>query len=221
MYRKQTPQLGFTIIEMMAAMAVFAVLAVMAYGGLRSVVNAREAVEESGAATRSLQRAFFLISQDIEQFQARAIRDEFGDPQPAVQSGGSGRTSALEFTRGGWPTPFDIPQSGQIRVRYQIEGEQLIRSNWVVLDRAQDSLPTKTALLNGVTALEFRYLDDSGSWKNEWPPTLGLANPQPPSGATPATTNPQLVQIPAVIELRLGTEQWGEIIYLLRLDNLS
>ena len=47
---------GFTLIELLVALAVFAVLAVMAYGGLNQVLMTRSVVDDQAEALRSLQR---------------------------------------------------------------------------------------------------------------------------------------------------------------------
>lgn len=207
---------GFTIIEFVAAMAVFAVLAIMGYGSLKTVVDSRQAVESTSDNIRSLQRAFHLIAQDFEQFHARPVRNAFGDPQPAVSGQDSG---SVELTRGGWPTPFDLPQSGLVRVRYDLEDDILVRSSWVVLDRAQDSQPIKSPILQNVEAIKFRYLNDQSEWKDTWPEN----SPQSNSGiGTQQTAKPagHLIEIPRVVELSLSVKDVGEITYLLRMDNL-
>ena len=71
---------GFTLLELLVALAVFAIMATAAYSGLRSVLFTRAAVEEQSRRLAAVQMAVYRLEQDVEQTLARGIRDEYGDP---------------------------------------------------------------------------------------------------------------------------------------------
>lgn len=199
---------GFTLIELLVALAIFALMAAMAYGGLASVLDTREDVNAAIDRTHALQGAVFRIKSDLEQTAPRSIRDQFGDPQPALA--GSADTG-LALTRNGWRNPLRERRSHLQRVAYHTDGEdRLIRLHWRVLDRAEDSAPVETVLLEDVRHLEWRYLDAEGKWQDRWPP-IEVANRLGPSAAN-ATT-----RLPRVVELRLETKHSGRIRYLFRI----
>ena len=69
---------GFTLIELLIALSVFAVLAMLAYGGLNTMLNTRALTDQRADALRELQLAYRSVERDIDQWVPREIRDEFG-----------------------------------------------------------------------------------------------------------------------------------------------
>ena len=136
---------GFTLLEMLVALAIFGLLAVMSYGGLASVLEQQFRTEAEAERLAALQKAYLIMQRDIEQVVARPVRDGFGDEQPPLAG-----DQALEFTRGGWSNPLGRPRSNLQRVAYAWDDRQLRRYVWQVLDRAQDSQPLGQLLLENV-----------------------------------------------------------------------
>ena len=198
-------QRGFTLLELMVAIAIFVIFSAMAYGGLMTVLNARADIEDSLEDTRQLQMALFRLEQDIEQIRARPIRDDFGDPRPAVLLD---ELQRLEFTRGGRRNPMKLQISQLERVAYGLEDEALVRYAWATLDRVQDTTITKTILLDDVIDLNWRFLGAGSDWEDQWP------IPDPTTGA-PALTAPP----PRVIELQIETRRGGELRALYRITS--
>lgn len=193
---------GFTLLELLVALSIFTVMAAMAYGGLSSVIEARSQVDAALERNQRLQQTIFRLQSDLGQTAARGIRDEFGDARPALASDAD---TALAFTRQGWRNPLDEPRSHLQRVQYRLDGEnRLVRNHWRVLDRAQDSVPVETILLEDVERLEWRFLDPAREWRDRWPP---LAAGGPPGNAP----GPEYNTLPIAVELRLTTENHGEI----------
>ena len=195
---------GFTLIELLAAIAIFAVMAVMAYGGLSAVLRAHDAVELSLTRTAEIQKAAFRLQSDFEQARLRPVRDEYGDVQPAFISREEGRDgiARIEFTRGGARNPRLAPRSAFERVAYGMKDEQLLRYNWLALDRAEDEGLVELILLDGVESIEWRFLDDKSQWHSTWPPRDAGESAE---------------ALPKVVELTMVTKDWGELRYLFRL----
>ena len=161
-------QHGFTLLELLVALSIFALLAAMAYGGLNTVMRAQQATTAQAERLARLQKTFFWLGRDITQAVDRKIRDEFGDLQPAMVGVGIGERR-LELTRNGWRNPAGRQRSHLQRVAWGLRDEQLVRLYWNVLDRAQDSKPLETVLLDDVQKLELRYLDGRQKWHDVWP----------------------------------------------------
>jgi general secretion pathway protein J len=197
---------GFTLVELLAAIAIFAVMALMAYGGLSAVLKASAAVENSLNRTAEIQKAIHRLQSDIEQVRARPVRDEYGDVQPAFVSREESREDArIEFTRGGWRNPRLQRRSAFERVAYGLKDGKLIRYSWPALDRAQEDDLIEVPVLGSVESLSWRFLDAQRAWQNDWPPRNTV------------TTEGQSERLPQAVELRLETKDWGEIRYLFRI----
>ncbi len=188
---------GFTLLEVLIALAIFAAISVMAYGGLNFVIKMRDRVGERSEQLAELQKALTIMSRDITQAVRRGIRDEFGDTVPALVAGSGGYGRIMALTRAGWPNPTGRPRSFLQRVAYGIDDDQLIRYSWPVLDRPQGMEPQKGVLLTGVKAFKVRFLDLNGQWHRQWPPLSARNGPKD--------------LMPKGIEVTLETQVWGEI----------
>ena len=195
-------QRGFTLIEILVALAVFAILAALAYGALSQTLTSAELLNERMDRLQAVQRTVRLLTQDFMQLTPRPVRDELGDNfEPALQTSLiSG--FALEMTRGGWNNPIVLPRATLQRVAYRIEEDELIRYHWRVLDRTLANEPIGVTLLDGVDSIVFRFMQSNGDWTEQWPP-------QSAPGQLGLRTRPRAV------ELTITLEDEGEIIRLL------
>lgn len=199
---------GFTLIELMVALAIFAILALLAYGGLSGMLSTRAQSDVHSEALRKLQLAYRTLERDIDQWVPREVRDEFAQVKPAMTAGNE-IGAALELTRGGWRNPAEQPRSTLQRVAYSVQDNTLVRSSWLNLDRPPDAQPVEQELLAGVSELRLRFLDSGDVWQERWPPPgQTVLPPGAPSTAIP---------VPRAVELVLVTERWGELRWLFRL----
>ena len=198
-------QKGFTLLEVIVAVGVFAVLTALAYGGLNQVLNQSRATTEVSEELQSLQYAFSFMQQDFGQIVFREIRDEYGNRQPAMETPVD-ESSLIRFTRNGWANPAEQPRSAFQRVAYQIEDAQLQRLFWFELDRAPTSEPISMIMLDNVEEIQFRFLDEADEWQEEWPPTQNLSG--------------QPITLPVAIEASITTSRWGTLKRLFSLINV-
>lgn len=201
---------GFTLLEMLVATAVFAVVAVMAYGGLNAVIRQTDQTRTAQERLADVRRAVILLENDVAALEARAVRDSIsGQIMPALQGGTSGFFN-IELTRGGWRNPADLPRSTLQRVAWTIEGDELVRLDWPSLDQAQGVTPQRVTVLDRVRALQIRYLDADHEWQEQWP---SLAISDAPADAPPEE------RLPIAIELTLDLEDMGRIRRLLEVGS--
>ncbi len=203
MSRRLRREAGFTLLELLIALAIFAILSSLAYGSLSSALFAREQSQQRTEDLARLQMAFLFISRDLEQVVNRPIRNTWGDTQQALFT--PQRTYRLEFTRGGWNNPAQARRSTLQRVAYAIEDGEFIRHSWWVLDRTDEKPTLSQPLLDGVEEFELRFLDDKNKWNKEWPVP----------GSNEDTAQPQ--PLPVAIEIVLELREWGRIRRLFRL----
>jgi len=193
----KTSQRGFTLFELMVAIAIFAVLGVMTWTAMAGMIRQQELTTSSMDRFRDVQHGMTLISRDLEHIRPRPIRGaSHGDFLPAFQ-GGSHLEMPLEFTRGGVRNPLEQPRSTLQRVAYRLEGDTLTRYSWQVLDRAPDSQHTAMPLMDDVITMQLRFLSPQGEWSEDWPP-VDSGN----MGGDPYL-------MPRAVEVRLETEDLG------------
>ncbi len=192
---------GFTLLEMLIALSIFGLLAVMSYGGLSSVLEQQYRTGIEADRLAELQKTYLVMQRDIEQAVSRPVRDEFGEElAPLVGDQG------LQLTRGGWSNPLGRPRSTLQRVAWSWEDQQLRRYVWQVLDRAQDSQPLEQVLMENIEDMRVRYLLAEEDWKEQWPPTIQDPDPD----ATPAA-------LPAAVEVTIEHEHYGPLVWLFQL----
>ncbi len=194
---------GFTLLELIVALAIFSVVSMLAFGGLLTIQDSREHITRVSAELTELQMAFTILGRDITQLVPRGIRDEFGDPRSALIGGGVGLSQSVEFTRTGLRNPTGRPRSHMQRVGYALKEDKLVRLSWPVLDRAQGAEEAEMILLQDVESLKFRYLDASNRWVTEWPPNL-------------TNVSEVSLQVPKAIEVTVDVKGWGRLLRLFR-----
>jgi general secretion pathway protein J len=195
---------GFTLLELLVSLAIFALLATMAYSALNTVLNARKEVEQRAARLTELQTAFMVMERDIEEAVARPVRDDLGDEQAALKGGGVG-TGVLTLTRTGWRNPLGLARSDLQRVDYVFNKQQLLRESWATLDRGPGNEPYAEVLIDGVSAVDVRFMGQDRQWVGYWPPD-SAGNAQ----------SPDAVLMPRAIEISVDVNGWGRIARLFR-----
>jgi general secretion pathway protein J len=129
-----TVQGGFTLLELLVALSVFALVSVMAYGGLRVVLDTRAHTDQVSRDLGELQVALTLLSRDLAHVVARPLRDVHGDPQAPLRFNVYSDRPRLELVR-------TSDRAGLQRVAWEIDESRLYRMYWSVLDGADPAEP--------------------------------------------------------------------------------
>lgn len=207
---------GFTLLEILVAVAVFAIFSAMAYGGLMRLLDNRQRIDAERAFWRETALAFVRMQQDLSLARNRRIRDNDGISIRLAFIGQPTDTRAVsepsvEFTRGGILVPNGTTANLQ-RTGYRLVDGTLMRITWPVLDRAPLTKPDMTPLLHDVEEFQARFYVHSNQpstpgavqsgatrpgegWSSEWPPLLAQA-----SAAYPAL--PRAVEVTVAIKGR-------------------
>ncbi len=164
---------GFTLVEVLVALAVFAVVGLMSAQLMSRTLANHEALGERSKRLAEVQRAMLILKRDLMQINGRSVRDRFGDSLPSVMIGADGM---MEFSRAGWRNPLNSPRAEMQRVAYRVHEGHLHRAWWPVLDRAQDSAPVVQRLLSDVAQVEFLALDADGGRHGFWPNETSAAS---------------------------------------------
>lgn len=175
----QTPasEAGFTLVELMVALAIFALISVAGVTLLRSGSDTQLAVKGRLEDLSRSNRLYNAMEGDLAQAIARPVRDPAGQPVPAFTQDEAETSGALfGFVRAGWSNFDDSPRAGLQRVAYILEAGQLKRLAWPMLDGAQPS--DGATLVENVTAANLRFRDDKGEWRSDWTATDADALPR-------------------------------------------
>ena len=200
---------GFTLVEVLVAMAITALISVVAYGALSSALSGADSVRSAMVRSQEINQTLTLLSRDIRQVVNRSIIDEFDQRAPALSGGALSRYS-LTLTRAGWHNSTGAPRSTLQRVSWWIEDDVLWRAHFPVLDRTSGTEAIETAMLTEVERFEVRFLPtisdvksdrddviDDRNWRDNW--ILDVSQP----GLELPT--------PAAIEIVLQLARLGEV----------
>lgn len=173
---------GFTLIEMLVAIGIFAVIAVISYSGLSQFLHNRALLQQRTDRLHSLHTAMLLLEQDLRFAVARPVRDGFGDPEPVLVAGSDNELAPGELLRltTARPSVELAPAQRLERVAWRLDDGTLLRVSWRVLDRDQDSEELSRAVLRDVRDLDLEYL----RWSAETQ-TLQRSSGWPDTGTLP------------------------------------
>lgn len=163
-------QQGFTLMEILVAMAIFAVVGSISAALMSQVLANDERMGQRSQRLGEVQRAMSVLKRDLMQITDRPVRDMLGDSLPAVEIGSDG---LIEFSRLGWRNPLRSHRAEVQRVAYRMHEGDLQRTYWNVLDRSQDTEPLRQRLLTEVQGVEFLALDANGEEHSFWPLRAG------------------------------------------------
>lgn len=211
---------GFTLIEVLVASAITALIGIIAYGFLGSALDAQTSQQRQADRLNELNLFFVVLARDVRQAVKRPIRTEFGEETEPAVFGGPGTEYLLSLTRGGWYNPRGVVRSSLQRVAYGLNDKQEIeRAAWQMLDRASDQNIYKSVVLTGVEEVYFRFLEQNQlrvdddeiakEWSESWPPE----SVQLQQGQT-------YEELPVAIEITLTLQDLGEVrrIYALAVE---
>jgi general secretion pathway protein J len=163
---------GFTLLELLVAVFVAALMFALGYAALGQVIAQRERVQTRQRALDDLQRVLRVMTLDFAQAAARPARDPLGrGHEPAVladarTAGGVSLTRVL-----GAPVLASAGPALQ-RIEWRLEDGALVRLAWSAADRSQSTPVRRRVLRQGVKSFGIRFLSPTGGWIDEWPGIL-------------------------------------------------
>jgi general secretion pathway protein J len=232
---------GFTLLELLVAMFIAAVIFAMGYGAINQAVKNRIELEEHQDKLLELQTAMRTLAQDFAQLAQRPVRDPVGGTyQPALVSNANAantsgtsantarattRTSSnttqavVALTRSGWTNPTGLQRPALQRVAYYFENGTLRREYWTVLDPTQSSTAVRRDVMTHLKSVSFRFLDQGSTQGQQL--QGGQAQPQAQAQnwkwspiwppLNGANQNNRRYR-PIAVEITLETEDWGKVV---------
>ncbi|MGF1605435.1 MAG: type II secretion system minor pseudopilin GspJ [Rhodothalassiaceae bacterium] len=185
---------GFTLVEMLVALTVFAILAAAGVGVLQGAVSAQDRIEAADDRLRRLQIAHALIRSDLAQISLRRRRIEDGRLSPYAMEAGRSFGPLLRLVRNGWDNPGLLEPRGTLQaVEYVLRDGQLIRRAWARVDAAPGTPVRERVLLDGVRDVQISFLVN-----DRWVDFVTVITAGRP-------------RLPELVRLRLELEGYGEM----------
>lgn len=194
-YSNSQRQQGFTLLEVLIALSIFAIMGLASYHLLSGEAQTQKALEQASNSQNYWQRGVLRLTQDLQQAINRGIREDYGEREPAMR----GVSDSITFTRQGWSNPLHRLRSDLQRVDYRIAADNdqfyLRRSYWPHLDRSPGSKPVEQVLVPDVKQVQFRYFHQNRKqWLPLWPPL-----------------EEHDIGLPQAIEVTLMSHRYGDI----------
>ena len=167
---------GFTLVEMLVALAIFALISVSGVALLQSASATQVAVKERLAELGGDARMVALLEADLAQAIARPVRSPTAGESPAfAASGGEVSGQLFAFTRTGWSNLDNAPRGEVQRVAWALDQGALKRTGWTGAD---GGTPSDAVLLTDVVAAVAQFRAADGSWRSDWDATDPDAMPR-------------------------------------------
>ncbi|MBL0125456.1 MAG: type II secretion system minor pseudopilin GspJ [Betaproteobacteria bacterium] len=205
-------QSGFTLVELLVALAIFAIMAVMSYRTLDSVFQTRQHLNTETARLRDVALLFARLDDDFTTLLDRRPRnaDNLLDDALRLTALLPGADDAtLVFTRSGFAGSTGIAATPQ-RVGYRLKEGTLELVLWPSLDAAPRTAPQAYPALGQVREAKWRAMDRAGTWQNVWRSTPVGGSPASGAASAPGA-------YPAALELTItlaGGEQFVRVFAL-------
>jgi len=160
---------GFTLVEVLLALAIFGVIAVLAYRATAALTEGEARLSAEARRWRTLEALFTRFEADIRQAVPRGSRvgSRVEPAWLALPADGAGN-AALVFTRAGAEFADDPGLAGQ-RIGYRLRGHAVEIAYWPRVDNAADVQPAVYTLADGVSGFRVAYLGRAGAWRESWP----------------------------------------------------
>jgi general secretion pathway protein J len=210
--RRAHPPRGFTLVELLVAISILAIVAVLGWRGLDGIVRARMTLTQQMETTRGMQLAFAQMQSDCEHIVGRDLIDQ----RPYLLVGNDRFTLVREVFTENQPARLQV-------VAYRIVNGTLVRresqptrdlvqldSLWQAVTSDSDANPA-VALQVGVTGMQVATWINNAWRQGGVDPganaagTQGQPPPQPPPPAQPGQA-PQVTNEPTGLQVALRAQ---------------
>lgn len=165
---------GFTLLELLVALVIFAVISALAYRSLTALIQTRARIQEQTTRWRETMLFFNRLNVDLRRNVNRPVANE-ASMQPAWLAKrflANKEDVQLQVSRLGSPEQNgNFMDTQRIGYRYRAGNVELLL--WPALDVESYQKPKVYILLSGVKSLSFRYMQHkTHQWVSDWPTSI-------------------------------------------------
>jgi len=162
---------GFTLLEVLIAMAIFALISLSSFTIFDTVFTSDEKSKAKNARLNELNRAFLVIERDMLQIVRRTVRFNGEAPRNSYlhldDQGMFSETTALAFVRSGWTNPgFLLPRSDLQFVAYRLSEGTLFRLHYNFVDAVVGQELSTRSLVSQINDVAFEFYHQD-KWQKE------------------------------------------------------
>ena len=151
--KHKTSQQGFTLIELMIALVIFAMLALAGWQIMDSLTKSRERGYQHQKSLSQLDYAYLQLSQDLAQTSNNTASTNSAAMTPTFVL----NASQISFIRFAAPDPRYQPSPMLAKIQYSVAGETLTKRRFYQLDDNNET-PATSVLLTGIKDASWRAL---------------------------------------------------------------
>jgi type II secretion system protein J len=166
---------GFTLIEVLLAVAILAVVVTMVYAAFERTATLGDQIEAAAEPYRTARLALARISDEV--MSTFALKNDPG----ARFVGEDGLTpdgqdaDMLSFTSRSRAVPEGLPASDENAVAYRLEGDRLIHTEVLNPLGSGSGNIQSLPLAEGLAGFKLRYRNpEDGAWRDGWDPAEGV-----------------------------------------------
>ena len=145
---------GFTLVEMVVAVSVFAVISIASYSTMNTVLNGREIINQKNQEISSLQRMHALLKNDLRYAINHSVKNEFGENSTIFSANENGQLFAITTL---YPRPFD--QGKLKRVFWTFENNKVWRNETSVIDSSEEVGINRREIISNVEQVDFYFFE--------------------------------------------------------------
>ena len=177
MNKKYVKNCGFTLLELMVAMAIFSFMSLIIWNSFKDAFDLRKSLEENQKELHESRTVLNKITSELSSafLSLNIIPNIAEDKQPTIFLGTPNSVRFCSFSH--QRVLKNAKESDQSETEYLIETgkdakeKEVIRKEYVnlVAERDRSVEPLKLTLLDRALELTFRYCDPKkGEWINDW-----------------------------------------------------
>jgi general secretion pathway protein J len=188
---------GFTLIELIVAIAIFSLVAVATNQVLQSVSASSELSDSELSKLQSLQRAMLVIERDFQQIVDRIPRLQGRENNLMIDGGEfdfESDADGISFVRNGWHNPqLILARSSLQNVIYRVQENQLQRLHTNYVDSVIGTEPKVRVLLEDIEDLKIEMLREVSTTEDfNWSETIESA------------------ELPKAVQITITSSKYGE-----------